>query len=264
MDVLTWFGRMYLVPGSPMFLLLGMAAGLLLAAREGTARLGRAVLWMLLVAYLALSTSVVSRTLGRMLDASPAIMSADVVKQSDAIVLIGCGTVTAGSPGEAVNFPGVETAVNISEAVRLYKLAGGHPIVATGGMPPLGANKVPESEVMRDYLLRMGVEPKHIVLESKAVNTLQQARNVAGLLPRGARVVLVTVPTHMPRTSAFFRKEGFRVTPGVSDMIEQAPLQAPRWWERLVPNRYALRSSERALYEVVGLLYYWIRGDFRA
>jgi uncharacterized SAM-binding protein YcdF (DUF218 family) len=191
------------------------------------------------------------------------VTSADVVRQSDAIVLIGCGTLTAGSAAEQVHFPGTETAVNISEAVRLYRLAGGHTVIATGGMPPLGANKVPESEVMRDYLLRMGVDARRIQLESQAVNTLQQAQNVAKMLPRGARVVLVTVPTHMPRTSAFFRRAGFEVTPAVSGVAESEPKSVVAFWEQFIPNRYSLRASERAMYEVVGLAYYWIRGDLR-
>jgi uncharacterized SAM-binding protein YcdF (DUF218 family) len=263
MDAMVWFGRTYLVPGSPMFLLLGLLIGLLLVARQGTARLGRLVLWTLLLAYLALSTSVVSDALGRMLGGGTPVTSADVVRQSEAIVLIGCGTLTAGSAPEQVHFPGTETAVNISEAVRLYRLAGGHRVIATGGMPPLGANEVPESEVMRDYLLRMGVNARHIQLESQAVNTLQQAQNVAAMLPRGARIVLVTVPTHMPRTSAFFRREGFEVTPAVSGQVETDPTRVAGDWEPFIPNRYSLRGSERAMYEIVGLAYYWVRGDLR-
>jgi len=260
---MVWLGRMYLVPGSPMFLLLGLLVGLLLAAREGTARWGRFVLWTLLVAYIALSTSVVSSALGRMLGGATPVTSADLIRQADAIVLIGCGTLTAGSAPEQVHFPGTETAVNISEAVRLYRLAGGHKVIATGGMPPRGANMVPESEVMRDYLLRMGVAAHHIQLESQAVNTLQQAQHVAAMLPRGARVVLVTVPTHMPRTSAFFRREGFQVTPAVSGMFGTDPTRVRDAWEPFIPNRFSLRASERALYEVVGLAYYWVRGDLR-
>jgi uncharacterized SAM-binding protein YcdF (DUF218 family) len=262
MDVLVWFARMYIVPGSPMFLLLGLAVGLALAGRDSTGRLGRLVLWTLLATYTALSMSIVSGALTRMLGGAPPLSSADEVRRSAAIVLIGCGTLTTGSAAEPVHFPGVETATNISEAVRLYKLAGGHKVIATGGMPPLGANEVPESVVIRDYLLRMGVEERHIQLESQAVNTLQQARNVAGMLPRGAKVVLVTVPTHMPRTAAFFRKEGFDVTPAVSGMVERGT-RVPSLWEDFVPNRFSLRASERAMYEVVGLAYYWVRGDLR-
>ena len=156
----------------------------------------------------------------------------------------------------------METATNISEGVRLYKLAGGHRVIATGGMPPLGSNLVPESAVIRDYMLRMGVDARHVQVESEAVNTLQQARNVAAMLPRGARVVLVTVPTHMPRTSAFFRKEGLQVTPAVSG-TETDPARVNPRWEPFIPNRYSLRGSERAMYEVVGLAYYWARGDLR-
>jgi hypothetical protein len=81
MDGMVWFGRTYLVPGSPMFLLLGLLVGLLLVARTSTARLGRFVLWTLFVAYLALSTSVVSDALGRMLGGGTPVTSADAIRR---------------------------------------------------------------------------------------------------------------------------------------------------------------------------------------
>lgn len=261
MDVVLWLGRSYLVPASPLFLLLGVLIALLLLGRERTQAAGRRVLWALFFFYLVCSTPYVSGLLAQMLGGTARIDRAEAVREADAIVLIGCGVITAGDEAVPVHLPGIETSFNISEAVRLYRLAGGARIVATGGMPPGGAGTIPESEAMQQYLLRMGVAPGDIVVESGSTNTLEQARNVAALLPRGARIVLVTVPTHMPRTSGFFRAQGFQVTEAVSALAEKE--EAVTAVGQFIPSRYALRASERAMYEVLGLAYYWIRGDLR-
>jgi uncharacterized SAM-binding protein YcdF (DUF218 family) len=260
MDVVLWIGRSYLVPASPMFLVLGVLLALLLLGRERTRPAGRAVLWGLFFLYLLCSTPFVSGLLAQMLGGTARLERAEAVREAEAIVLVGCGVLTAGDDVVPVHLPGVETAFNISETVRLYRLAGGTRIVATGGMPPGGAGTIPESEAMQQYLLRMGVAAPHIVLESASTNTLQQARNVAAILPRGARIVLVTVPTHMPRTAGFFRAQGFQVTEAVSGLARSEEAESPIG--HFVPQRYALRASERAMYEVLGLAYYWLRGDF--
>ena len=262
MDLVLWLGRTYLVPGSPMFLVMGLLVGVALLSAERSRTAGRRWLGALAGLYLVLSTAVVSNGLARLLGGTPPIDRAEVVQRADAIVLIGCGVLTAGHDASPLHLPGVETALNVSEAVRLYRLAGRTRIVATGGMPAHGSGRIPESEVMQRYLTGLGVAPGDIVLESRATNTLQQARHVAALLPRGARVVLVTVPTHMPRTSAFFRAHGFDVVEAVSGLPEAGA--TPTRLSRVLPNRYSLRASERAMYEVLGLAYYWLRGDFRS
>ena len=261
MDVVLWLGRSYLVPASPLFLVLGVLIALLLLGRERTQAVGRRVLWALFFVYLFGSTPYVSGVLARMLGGTARVDRAEVVREADAIVLIGCGVITAGDEAVPLHLPGIETAFNISEAVRLYRLAGGARIVATGGMPPGSAATIPESEAIRQYLLRMGVAAGDIVLESESTNTLQQARNVAALLPRGARIVLVTVPTHMPRTAGFFRAQGFQVTEALSALARAEEAETPLG--QFIPSRYALRATERAMYEVLGLTYYWIRGDLR-
>ena len=262
MDVVLWIGRTYLVPASPMFLLLGVFVALVLLGREGSRAAGRRLLWGLFFLYLFGSTPFVSGLLAGMLGGTTRLERPEAVREAEAIVLIGCGVLTAGDEAVPVHLPGIETAFNISETARLYRLAGRARIVASGGMPPGGAGEIPESEAMRLYLLRMGVAASDIVLESASTNTLQQAQNVAAMLPRGARIVLVTVPTHMPRTAGFFRAQGFQVTEAVSGLARSEEAESPIG--QFVPQRHALRASERAMYEVLGLAYYWLRGDFRS
>jgi uncharacterized SAM-binding protein YcdF (DUF218 family) len=78
------------------------------------------------------------------------------------------------------------------------------------------------------------------------------------MLPRGTPIVLVTVPTHMTRSASLFRRQGLVVTPAVSDSAEA---RVRTWTAPVLPNRYALRGSELAIYELLALAYYGARGE---
>ena len=250
--------KSYLVPGSPWFLIAGVGVALLLLSSQRTLGWGRRWLAVLFALYVALSMPLVSGWLHRSLAGVGPITDVSQARDASTIVLLGNGVVTVGPAATAIHLPGVGTALNVSEAARLYRLLGRRHIVASGGMPPGGAGKRPESEVMRDYLARLGVAGEDIELESASTNTTQQADRVTALLPRGARVLLVTVPAHMPRAAALFRSRGLDVVPAVSGSI---PDGERTWAEGLVPDRYALRASEIAVYEFMAYAFYRLRGD---
>ena len=71
-------------------------------------------------------------------------------------------------------------------------------------------------------------------------------------------MLLVTSPAHMPRSEALFRRHGLDVVPAVSESL---PDSARSWTRALVPNRYALRASETAIYEFGVYALYWLKGD---
>ena len=219
MVVLVSLVKNYLIPGSPWFLIAGVGVALILLTGERTRAWGRRWLAVLFVLYVALSMPLVSGWLHRSLAGVGPITDASQARDASTIVLLGNGVVTVGPAATAIHLPGVSTALNVSEAARLYRLLGRRHIVASGGMPPSGAGKRPESEVMRDYLARLGVAGQDVALESASTNTTEQAANVAALLPKGARVLLVTSPAHMPRAVALFRSQGVDVVPAVSDSL---------------------------------------------
>jgi uncharacterized SAM-binding protein YcdF (DUF218 family) len=258
MAVLVSIAKGYLVPGSPWFLVVGVGVALLLLSGERTRIWGRRWLAVLFLLYVALSMPMVSSWLHRTLAGTGPITDARQARDVSTIVLLGNGVVSVGPAATAIHLPGLNTALNISEAARLYRLLGRRRIIASGGIPPTGAGKRAESEVMRDYLARLGVAGEDIALESASTNTTEQAELVAALLPPGARVLLVTTPAHMPRAAALFRSRGVDVVPAVSDSL---PGSEGRWTEAVVPNRYALRASETAVYELVAFAFYRLRGD---
>ena len=258
MTAVLTLAKSYLIPGSTFFLVVGVGVALLLLARPRTAAWGRRWLAMLFTLYVALSLPLISRLLLLGMSGATPITEASQARDAATIVLLGNGAITLGSAATAIHLPSLNTAVNVSEAARLYRLLPGRRVVASGGIPPTGANMRPESEVMREYLLRLGVADADIVLESSSVNTTEQAERVAALLPRGARVVLVTTPAHMPRASALFRSRGLDVIDAVSSA--DSGIERSRIWP-LMPNVYSLRASEVAAYEWLGYVFYRLRGD---
>ena len=258
MAVLVSLAKGYLIPGSTLFLVVGMGIALLLLSSNRTLAWGRRWLAALFVFYIVLSVPIVSGFLLRGMTGMEPIRDARDARDAGTIVLLGNGAVSVGPAATALHLPGLQTALNISETARLYRLLGRRRIIASGGIPPGGGATRAESDVMRDYLSRLGVPADDIVLESASTTTTEQAERVAALLPRGARVLLVTTPAHMPRAAALFRHRGFDVVAAVSDSIRDTP---STWAEEVVPNRYALRSSETALYEYLAYGFYRLRGD---
>jgi uncharacterized SAM-binding protein YcdF (DUF218 family) len=258
MTVLLSLAKTFLIPGSAWFLVTGIGLALLLLSRERTFAWGRRWLAALFLLYVALSVPLVSDWLDRSLSSARPIADATEAQGAATMVLLGNGAITVGRMGTDIDLPGLNTALNISEAARLYRLLGGRRIIASGGIPPGSVARRPESEVMRDYLLRLGIPDRDIVLESASVNTIEQARHVAALVPAGSRVLLVTAPSHLPRAVALFRGRGLDVVPAVS---ASRPQPTGSWSSRLLPDRFALRSSEMACYELLALAFYWLRGD---
>lgn len=258
MGVIVSLVKSYLTPGSPWFLVVAVAMALPLLSRPRAAAWGRRWLTAVVLSYVALSLPLVASWMHRTLAGTGPIVEARDARDAATIVLLGNGAVTVGPAATAIHLPSVNTALNVSEAARLYRLLGRRRIVASGGMPSAGANLRPESEVMREYLVGLGVGVEDITLESTSTTTTEQAEQVAALLPRGARIVLVTAPAHMPRAAALFRHRGFDVVPAVSDSLPDTP---STWTEDLVPNRFALRASEAAIYEVLAFAFYRLRGD---
>jgi uncharacterized SAM-binding protein YcdF (DUF218 family) len=258
MAVFVSLAKSYLVPGSPWFLIVGVGVALLLLSSQRTLGWGRRWLAVLFVLYVALSMPLFSGWLHRTLAGVGPITEVSQARDASTIVLLGNGVVTVGPAATAIHLPGLSTALNVSEAARLYRLLGRRHIVASGGMPPAGAGKRPESEVMREYLARLGVAGEDVELESSSTNTTEQAERVTALLPKGARVLLVTVPAHMPRAAALFRSRGLDVVPAVSGSVSDGE---STWAEQLVPDRYALRASESAVYELMAYAFYRLRGD---
>jgi uncharacterized SAM-binding protein YcdF (DUF218 family) len=70
------------------------------------------------------------------------------------------------------------------------------------------------------------------------------------------RIVLVTSASHMPRSMAAFRAVGIEPVAAPCDYTDLDPFSSG--W--LLPEARALRNTTRAIHEIVGQVWYRIRG----
>jgi uncharacterized SAM-binding protein YcdF (DUF218 family) len=154
--------------------------------------------------------------------------------------------------------PGYETAARCLHAADVYHRGPRRPVLVSGGKDI--REKGPSiAEVMRDYLLKLGVDPADVIVERAATSTFENATFSEKLLrPRAIhRIVLVTDAAHMRRSVACFHAVGFEVIPAPCNHY------ACRFrlsLGMLVPSSGAIDSFDYAAHEWIGLAWYWLHG----
>jgi uncharacterized SAM-binding protein YcdF (DUF218 family) len=110
---------------------------------------------------------------------------------------------------------------------------------------------------MSELLRRSGVPESMVWTEDQSQDTHQNALYGAEILRRHGveRVVLVVDARSMVRAAACLRKQGIQVVPAPSRFRQWGPLS-----EEVLPNWKGLRGNEETLHEVLGLLWYRMRG----
>ena len=172
-----------------------------------------------------------------------------VIESADAIVLLG-----GAMRGDAYLYtlPDLnQHADRLVHTVALYK-AGKAPLVLLTGGGVEGTRT--EAEQMKDHLEVMGVSSQHILLESKSLNTYDNAVYSAKLLKaRGMhRILLVTSAYHMRRAVPLFEAQGLDVVPAPTDYQQPRASRVLPGWMPTVGNLY---QSTDALHEIAG---YWV------
>jgi uncharacterized SAM-binding protein YcdF (DUF218 family) len=103
----------------------------------------------------------------------------------------------------------------------------------------------------------LGVGRKDMILEAQSRDTEDEARLVAPIVGEQP-FILVTEASHMPRAMALFRKHGTHpIADPVSFRISHSQAITP---DDVFPGAEKLCSSEKAIYEYLGLAWEKIRG----
>ena len=99
--------------------------------------------------------------------------------------------------------PGCETAARCIHAADVYHRGPRRPVLVSGGKEPTGDGPT-LADVMRELLVKLGVDPADIVTEGAATSTFENAKLCEKLLRRRGihRIVLVTDAAHMRRRVA--------------------------------------------------------------
>lgn len=172
--------------------------------------------------------------------------------QRNAIVLLGAGIQRI--PGSEQLEPGLFSYSRIVRAAELYRdcattQADCKIIVSGGDAQRTGAS---EALIYRDVLIRMGVQAKDVVAESRSMNTWQNAQFTSTLLSdyHPQRVLLVSSGIHLRRGVLYFAHFGVSVLPVRADYLKAVP--------SLLPLAYNLAMADVALHEYIGIARYHV------
>jgi uncharacterized SAM-binding protein YcdF (DUF218 family) len=127
---------------------------------------------------------------------APAATSAE---PADAIVVLGAPLAADGGLSAVL-------AERVRAGIELWR-AGAAPRLVMSGGRTRGAARA-EAEVMAEAARAGGVPDDALVVEAVSLTTAANAREVACLVPRGARIWVVTQPFHGRRARRLFRRAG--------------------------------------------------------
>ena len=238
-------------------MIIGLATGLWLLARDRHPAAARACLTLALVIGLAAASPIPNLLALPLEQRFPRVDLTQGPPVTGIVVLGGAedAPIALARHAHALN----ESAERITEAVALALLQPQARIVFTGGSGFLNPGGPTEADAVRQMLLSMGLSGPRLTLEENARDTWENAtltRNLAKPQP-GERWLLVTSAWHMPRAMGVFRKAGFPVEPWPVDYRTTGWANA---WHAFASPADGLRRLELELKEYAGLLAYWLRG----
>ncbi len=237
----------------PGILILLLFSGLFFAKQ----RAGRFLLSLSVFLLYALSMEPVSDALlGPLESHYPPLQTSALPRENAAIVLLGGGIdVRAPEYAGRDSLPPVVLA-RTSYAVWLGKKMS-LPIYAAGGNP-LHPESESEGEIMRHWLVRMGIPVDDVRVENTSKTTCESSSMLAPVLEAEniKSIVLVTSAVHMPRAMFCFSKQDIKVTAAPCAYLgDRLPYNLLSY----LPQAQTFLDSSRALREYLGLLWYRLR-----
>ncbi|WP_299342930.1 YdcF family protein [uncultured Pseudoxanthomonas sp.] len=236
---------------SPLLWLLAAASLVILSLtwRAARGRLAMAALIVTATSFLAMTPLFANLLVARLENFGPPPAACSSDPPSVAVVLSG-GVDRKPRGLFDLSAIGIASRRRADSAVAWWGSAPGRRLVFAGGRG--WPESLPEGDLLANYAKRLGVPADLISVERESADTWENAINVAAMEDVPKRVVLVTSAMHMPRARYSMEQAGFEVCSLGADW-NYVPFRAPN---HLVPSSGGVVKTERALHEVVGLLYY--------
>ena len=215
--------------------------------KRGEKKIAALLFALTFVFYLLCTSFVAERTLGWLEQAylPPAEPKGDV------IIMLGGGAMPDSPDVDGVGALCSSPANRLLTAVRLQRKLG-VPILLSGGQvyEDTGA----EAKIARRMLIDLGVPEEQILVETRSINTTQNARYSAEILREHglSRPILVTSAFHMKRAVLNFEKQGIDVVPYPADY--QVTHHPVFHYTKLRPQTEALLDNVTVLQETLRTL----------
>ena len=240
------FGASWLLPPG-IFIVALFALAWYAWKRRGERRIAALLFALTFVFYLLCTSVVAERTLGWLEQAylPPAEPAGDV------IIMLGGGAMPDSPDVDGVGALCSSPANRLLTAVRLQRKLG-VPILLSGGQvyEDTGA----EAKIARRMLIDLGVPEEQILVETRSINTTQNARYSAEILRAQGltQPILVTSAFHMKRAVLNFKKQGVDVVPYPADY--QVTHHPVFHYTKLRPQTEALLDNVTVLQETLRTL----------
>jgi uncharacterized SAM-binding protein YcdF (DUF218 family) len=248
--------RTIILPPLSLFLL--AAGGWMLQGRRP--RLGRALIGLALLGLFALCTEFGARLLVRPLEGLTVPLRSSADAQAQAIVVLAAGRLENAPEYGSRDIPDYLALGRLRYAAKLQHETG-LPILVSGGNRGIDPNSASKADEMARALREDFLTPVKWI-EGNSATTAENARFSATILRHAGvrRILLVTDAMHMPRARMAFGRTGVEVVPAPTMFFATGPVG----FLDFVPTAEGLRRSCYALYEWLGLLWYWTRNEAEA
>lgn len=146
------------------------------------------------------------------------------------------------------------------QAVILYKQGVIEKIVFTGGSGSVIETEMKEGVFVKEYILAMGIPDSCLIVEENSRNTYENAvftKEIVGTDSQRCDL-LITSASHMRRSLAIFRKQGYCVEPFSTDLNAGVRKFDPT--HLLMPSFRAMEEWGQLFHEWTGMVAYKIKG----
>lgn len=144
------------------------------------------------------------------------------------------------------------------QTILLYKQNVIKKIIISGGSSKIFNNKIKEGDIVKNYLIKIGINPNDIIIENKSRNTFENAFYTSQITNiKENKILLITSSLHMLRAKMCFKKQGFSFdvfSTNYYSMIDA------NFFDYIIPNSGTLFHWNEFLHETLGLLAYKISG----
>ena len=213
------------------------------------------LIWIALICLLLLSTPVVSSFLFAQLEAVGSRKTPADMQPADAIVVL------SGMTHSIRTEKGIISEWNDPDrffgGMELIKAKKAPVIIFTKGKLPWKIGP-PESELLQATAIQMGVHPQQILVTGEVETTDDESREVKKILQsKGNRIILVTSAYHMRRAKITFDNKGLEIQPYPVDFKLGEYALTPM---DFIPNPLSLSTTEKCIRELMGTVYYALKG----
>ncbi|EMN4129450.1 MULTISPECIES: envelope biogenesis factor ElyC [Providencia] len=143
----------------------------------------------------------------------------------------------------------------VTEGIRLYLKHPGSKLIFTGGK---ASSSISNAEVAAMVAQSLGVPAEDAIALTEPKDTQEEAFEVEKITGKEP-FLLVTSANHLPRAMSMFTARGMQ--PIAAPANQLAIKSALNPWEKYIPSAYYFSHSERAWYELIGSIWFYLKPD---